>query len=65
MSPAYKFFAEASDAEKTEAYSKAAKCALEAQNAILDPFLDDTPAISSKLTIHNASSEISCAACSA
>lgn len=31
---------------------------------LADPFNDDKPAVSSKLTIHSASSEIGCAACS-
>ena len=31
---------------------------------LVDPFSDDTPAVSKKLTIHRASDEIGCAACS-
>lgn len=38
---------------------------LEGYKVVVDPFTDDTPAVSSKLTIHNASSEIGCQACSA
>lgn len=32
---------------------------------MIDPFTSDAPAVSSKLTIHTASAEIGCAACSA
>jgi len=35
------------------------------EDVIVDPFKDDTPAVSPKLTIHKAEDDIGCAACSA
>lgn len=63
VDPVYEFFIETPVEQKRQIYN----IALDKTNVdqqLADPFNDDKPAVSSKLTIHSASSEIGCAACS-